>query len=110
MFGPAQGPLTMTLGKKPAVKRGGRKLRGRHLDHRPPVTSTKVRRRGRSATIRFSARDESGVRSTVVTVGKRAAKLHRHTLRLPVRKLGQVRYSSMDIYGNAEKPKRLHSR
>lgn len=69
-----------------------------------------MRRHGRGATVRFSARDESGVRNTVVTVGKRAAKLHRQTLRLPVRRLGQVRYSSMDIYGNAEKPKSLDSR
>ena len=109
VFGPAGGPLAMTLGKKPAVKRNGRRLRAHRLDHRPPVTSAKVLRRGRSAVIRFSARDGSGVRNTVVTVGRRAAKLRRQTLRLPVSRLGKVRYSSIDIYGNAEKPKRLHA-
>ena len=107
LYGPASSPLTVTLDEKVAVKRGKKTLARRGPDTRPPRTTPKLERSGNVVSVRFAARDQSGVQATIVTVGKQVAKLRRGTLRIPARKLGQVRYFSVDVYGNREKSRRL---
>ncbi len=107
LYGPAKGPLKVTLNNKIAVKQGKRTLAPHNPDTHPPRTSAKLKRSGNTVVVRFSAHDKTGVQSTIVTIGKRAAKLHHGVLKIPARKLSQVRFFSVDIYGNREKSRKL---
>jgi hypothetical protein len=107
LYGPARGPLMVTLSSKIAVRRGKRTLAPHGPDTHPPRTTAKLKRFGNTVVVRFAAHDKTGVQSTIVTIGKRAAKLHHDVLKIPARKLRQVRFFSVDIYGNQEKLRRL---
>jgi hypothetical protein len=107
VYGPAKGPLTLTLDKKIVVKRGKTTLPPHGPDTSPPRTTAKLKRSGKTVLVRFAAQDKTGVQITIVTIGKRAAKLKRGVLKIPARKLSQVRFFSVDIYGNQEKSRRL---
>ncbi len=107
LYGPAKGPLNVSLNNKIAVKRGKRTLAPHDPDTRPPRTTAKLKRSGNTVVVRFAARDKTGVQSTIVTIGKRAAKLHHGVLKIPARTLSQVRFFSVDIYGNREKSRRV---
>jgi hypothetical protein len=107
LYGPAKGPLMVTLDDKIMVMRGKKTLSRRRPDTKPPRTTAKLKRTGKTIAIRFAAHDLTGVQSTFVTIGKRAAQLRRGVLKVPARKLRQIRFFSVDIYGNREKPRRV---
>jgi hypothetical protein len=85
----------------------GRKLRASARDTRPPRTRVKVRRRGRTAVLTAKATDRSGVRATYVQVGRAKRRVWRGAIRVPVARLRSVRYGSVDVFGNAEAPRRV---
>jgi hypothetical protein len=85
-------------------------VRPRKPDKRPPKTSAEVRVRGKTALVTFKARDRSGVQATIVTLKGKRLKLRRQRLRIARSKLPKLRVFSMDVYGNAEKPKRIRRR
>ena len=66
-YGPLTGKVTIAGG---TVKRGNRTIKATRRDTVKPRTRVRVRRSGRGATLRFTARDRSGVAATMVEVGK----------------------------------------
>jgi hypothetical protein len=69
----------------------------------------KVRRRGGTAILRFTAKDASRVAVTTIRIGtKKARKVRlRRPDRVPVKQLRKLRFASVDVWGNAERPRRL---
>jgi pimeloyl-ACP methyl ester carboxylesterase len=108
-YGPLTGKVTIAGG---TVKRGNRTVKAARRDTVKPRTRVRVRRAGRGATLRFTARDRSGVAATMVEVGK--AKPKRVTRSLRIRSIPRrgvlVRYQSQDIFGNLEKVRSLRVR
>jgi hypothetical protein len=110
-FGPIKGRIKATLTRSSVrVTRNGKRVRPRKPDKRPPKTSAEVRVRGKTALVTFKARDRSGVQATIVTLKGKRLKLRRQRLRIARSKLPKLRVFSMDVYGNAEKPKRIRRR
>jgi hypothetical protein len=102
-----RGELIATAGAKPAVSAGGKAVRSANPDRKPPVTTASFKVKGSSATVRLSARDDSGVAALNVLVrGKRLA-VKRGVVRVPVKQLAALRFGSVDTFGNAEKLKEL---
>jgi hypothetical protein len=109
-FKPVRGPVVLGFkpGAAPVATRKGKALKGRAPDRRPPVTRVRVKKRGKTALLTFRARDASGVRQTLVIVGKaKPRRAGRKPIRVPAKKLRTVRYASADIFGNVEKTRRL---
>ena len=104
------GSKATLTGSSVRVTRNGKRLRPRKPDKRPPKTSAEVRVRGKTALVTFKARDRSGVQATIVTLKGKRLKLRRQRLRIARSKLPKLRVFSMDVYGNAEKPKRIRRR
>jgi hypothetical protein len=98
MYGPLAGKVTIDGG---TVKRGRRTVKPARRDTVKPRTRVRVRRSGRGATLRFIARDRSGVAATMVKVGKAKPKRVTRTLRIKRRGV-LVRYQSQDVFGNLE--------
>ncbi len=110
-FGPVKGKVEAKLtGSSVKVTRNGKGLRPHKPDKRPPKTGAKVRIRGKTALVTLNPRDPSGVQSTFVTLNGKQLKLRRQRLRIAKRKLAKLRVFSIDVYGNAEKPKRIRRR
>ena len=105
-----RGRLVVVAGERVRVRSRGRRVASRPPDRAPPRTRAKVRVRGRIAIVRFRARDRSGVRRTLVRVAGKRVRLRRGRLRIPVRRLSKVRFGSVDLFGNAERARRLHRR
>ena len=106
-YGPLSGTLTLAAGADARLRAGRKLLRPlRRADERPPRTSVRVRRRGRDAVLRFRG---SGVVATYVKVGRRAVQIVRPGRALRVRRgdLKRVRFQSVDVFGNDERPRRL---
>lgn len=102
-YGPTKGPVTVSGSD---LRARGRGLRARSPDKSPPVTRAKARKRGKKAVIRLKPTDRSGVSATYVLVGKKLQKGRKLTLKVPLRKLKKVRFYSVDVFGNKEKPKK----
>ena len=103
-FKARKGKLVMTGA---SATLNGRTLRPSPPDTKPPRTRVKVRRRGRTAVLTARATDKSGVRATYVQIGRAKRRVWRGPLRVPVSKLRSVRYGSVDVFGNAEAPRRV---
>ena len=110
-FGPVSGALAITGGAKIQATRNGRPLSRRKADRRPPVTrAVLVRRTGRFVLVRPRARDASGVRATFLRIGAQPAKPWRGPVRVRRSQIGKVRFGSVDVFGNTERPRRLRLR
>jgi pimeloyl-ACP methyl ester carboxylesterase len=105
-YGPLTGKVTIDGG---TVKRGKRTVKPKRSDTVKPRTRVRVRRAGRGATLRFTARDRSGVAATMVKVGKAKPKRVTGTLRIKRRGV-LVRYQSQDIFGNLERVRSVRVR
>jgi hypothetical protein len=109
-YGPIRGRIVARLGSSVKVTRNGKRVRGRRPDRKPPRTRAKVRFRGKRAIVTLVARDRSGVQSTVATYKGKRIKIRRQRFKIARRKLRRVLVSSVDVYGNAERPHRIRRR
>jgi hypothetical protein len=106
-YGPRSAGLVAFAGGTLAVTaRGGRAAAARAPDFTPPRTRARVRVRGSRAIVSLRAHDRSGVAATLVALGGRRLTLHRGRVSVPRRRLGSVRFSSIDLFGNVEAPHR----
>jgi pimeloyl-ACP methyl ester carboxylesterase len=110
-FGPLHGAVTLNqAGRRAKLLRGREMLAPRGADRRPPVTRARVRRGVRISTVLFRPRDASGVAATYARIGKGPARRVRRGLRLRTAALSELRFQSIDIFGNAERPRALKQR
>lgn len=109
-YGPVNGELVAKAGGTVAVTANGRSVPAEAPDTAPPVTRATVKRHGKNAVVTFRATDASGVLTTYVTVAGNRAKVIRNTLRIRTKLLRQVRYFSIDVFGNRERLRRLPAR
>lgn len=104
------GKLTIGLGKRAAVEQGGRSVRAKDRDNKPPRTRTRVQLRKGTATLIFRVADASPT-TTYVKSGKQVRTAAGRRLRLPTQRLRRgVKVLSIDAFGNAEKAKRVRRR
>jgi len=104
-IGPAGGKITATLtDTSTKFARNGKPLKPHKPDTRPPKTTAKVDVAGNTATVTLKARDPSGVEATIVTLGDKRLRLRKGRFHVAKAKLAKVRISSVDVYGNTEKP------
>jgi pimeloyl-ACP methyl ester carboxylesterase len=96
------GATAVDLGGTGAATRNGKALKPAAKDAKPPVTKATLR--GRRLTLR--ARDNTKVAATYVIVGGRARR-YRKPVKLTPKQLRSAKYASVDIWGNAEKPRRV---
>jgi hypothetical protein len=107
-YGPLSGAITVDAGAGAKIRKGGRPVRPRRrVDRRSPRTRVRVRLHGRSAILRFRATDRSAVAATFATVGNRPTKRVRRRLRLKRADLKRVRFQSVDVFGNLERPRQV---
>jgi hypothetical protein len=112
-YGPVSGALTLDAAADARIRRAGKLLTPQHrADRRPPRTRVRLRLRGRDVQLSFRATDSSGVAATHVKVGKGAAKPVRpgHPLRVKRTDLKRLRFQSIDVFGNIERPRRIPNR
>jgi pimeloyl-ACP methyl ester carboxylesterase len=106
-YEPVAGGVLKTSGKKLVLRRGGKVVRPRKKpDRKPPRTRVKVKVDGKKAILRFTAKDASGVSATYVKVGKKGRRV-RGKVTIGKGKLRKVRFQSVDVFGNIEKPRRV---
>ena len=100
------GPTSFALGGSGAVTRAGKPVKPSTVDRKAPVTRAALKRlAGGKVRLTLKARDASKVAATyVVVAGKRRA--YTKPLTLPARRLARMTYGSVDIWGNAEAPRR----
>ncbi len=101
------GSTSVDLGGAGTVTRGGRSVKRAAKDSKAPVTRGSVRHLARGKVrLTLKARDASKVAATYVAVaGKRRA--YDKPLVLTARRLAKTTFGSVDIWGNAEKPRRV---
>jgi hypothetical protein len=71
------------------------------------VTRATVKLTGKFAVVRLRATDSSGVARTVLIVGGKIVALRHGQARIKRSQLRSVRFYSVDVVGNAERPRRL---
>jgi hypothetical protein len=99
------GATTVHLGGSGAVTdRSGKALKAAARDSAAPVT----RASWRGGRLVLKARDRSRVAATFVTVGGKR-RPYSKPLRLTAKQRRSVTYGSVDVWGNAEKPRRLRA-
>jgi Tol biopolymer transport system component/pimeloyl-ACP methyl ester carboxylesterase len=91
----------------PRVRAHGHDLRKRAHDRTPPRTKARAHRRGSRTTLTLRAGDASGIRAIYVRVGRAPYRRVGRTVKVATRKLRSVRFFSVDLFGNAERPQRL---
>lgn len=106
-FGPVAGTLAVLAAKTLKVSANGHKLKARKPDHKPPRTTAKVTIEGKFAVVHVHATDASGVARTILVVGNKPVKLKHGSARINRAQLKTVRYYSIDVLGNSERPRRL---
>jgi lecithin:cholesterol acyltransferase len=107
-YGPLSGTIAIAAGAGAKIREGGKLVAPRRgADRRPPHTRARVRVHGRRAVLRLRATDRSGVAATFTSVGGRPAKRVRRILRVRRVDLNRVRFQSVDVFGNLERPRRV---
>jgi Calx-beta domain-containing protein/lecithin:cholesterol acyltransferase len=107
-YGPVSGRLTIRAAAGAVIRKGGKRVGARRrADRRPPRTRVRVITRGRRALLRFRARDRSGVAATYVKIGTRPARRVRRGLRVARKDLRRLRYQSIDVFANIERPRHV---
>jgi hypothetical protein len=110
-YGPLRGAVTLKQGRRAAkLLDAGLRVRARRSDRKPPVTRARLRRGAEVSTVRFSVRDASRVAATYARIGKDPATRVRRGLRLRTAALSELRFQSIDIFGNVERPRALKRR
>jgi pimeloyl-ACP methyl ester carboxylesterase len=104
-YGPLSGSVTVAgaAGSKIQAKQGKRTLKPAKRDRKPPKVSVKVTRRGKTATLTFKASDPSGIGAFYVTNAGQPVAVKKGVARVPVKSLSKVRFSAVDLFGNATK-------
>lgn len=105
-----RGATSFALGGSGAVSSGGKTLRPAARDKKAPVTRARLARAaGGKVRLTLKARDASKVAVTyIVVAGKRS--VYKKPLVIAAKKLAKVRYGSVDIWGNAETPRKAPRR
>ena len=85
----------------------GKRLRPSARDRTPPRTTVRRRRKGRTTILVAKARDRSGVRATFIQVGRGKRREWRKPQRVATRTLKSVRFGSVDVFGNVERPRKV---
>ena len=101
-----RGDLTAVLGSAVRVTSRGRTVRGGGADTAPPRTTARVRLRGSRAVVTLRARDATGVAAIHATLGTRRLTVRRSRVTVPAARLTQLRYFSVDVFGNFEAQRR----
>jgi pimeloyl-ACP methyl ester carboxylesterase len=110
-YGPLSGSLTIGAGADAEILKAGAVVQPRRrADRRPPTTRARVRLGRRHALVRLRARDDSGVAATTVRIGRRPATRVGGSLRVKRAALARLRFQSVDIFGNVERPRRVRIR
>ena len=107
-YGPLSGTITIAAGAGAEIRKGGKLVAlRRRADRRAPHTRVRVRLHERRGVLRFRATDRSGVAATFASVGNRPVKRVRRILRVRRTDLKRVRFQSVDVFGNLERPRRV---
>jgi hypothetical protein len=107
-YGPLSGSLTIGAGADAEIRMAGELVPPRpRADRRPPRTRARVTLHRGHALVRLSAGDDSGVAATVARIGRRPATRVRGRLRVRRAALARLRFHSVDIFGNVERPRRV---
>jgi AcrR family transcriptional regulator len=98
-----QGTMTAMLGARATLT--GDHIRQITGNVSAPVTTARVTRQGKFAIVRFSARSPVGVVRTFAILAGTPIKVSGNRIRVPLSKLRQLRFASVDELGNVEKPR-----
>lgn len=109
-YGPMKGAVTISAGRQAAVRKAGKAVKGKRADTKPPRTRVTVRRKGKKAIVSVRVRDASGAAYSYLTRGAKPLLRFKRRVKLPVAQLARARYGSVDIWGNAERPRKLPRR
>jgi hypothetical protein len=104
------GTTSLDLGGTGAVTRGGKAAKPSAKDKKAPATRASVKRvAGGKLRLTLTARDASKVAASyVVVAGSKRA--YKKPLVLTAKRLAKTTYGSVDIWGNAEKPRKAPRR
>jgi pimeloyl-ACP methyl ester carboxylesterase len=106
-YGPFTGRVDVAAGETVAISRAGREVRPAKADAQAPVTHARVKRlRGGRARVTLRARDASKIARTLVRTGRRT-RAYRRPLTVSRSDLRRLRFGSVDVWGNAEKERRV---
>ncbi len=107
-YGPLSGSLTI-IGTSGGVRvaAGRRVVKPRHPVRAPPVTRVRATVRGHRVTLRFTVRDRAGVSATYVILANKRQVVHHGRIVLYVRRRQKIGYYSVDVFGNAERPRQI---
>jgi hypothetical protein len=109
-FRSVKAPLSISTfsgGAGPLVQVKGAVLKPTSVSKQRPKTVAKVQQQGGAWVVILKGKSPNGVKATYYRIGNGKLLQYRRALRLKRSQLDKLRVYSVDLYGNAEKPRRL---
>jgi hypothetical protein len=110
VYGPLSGTLAVTAAGRATLTRDGRVIAPRRLRHPRPVTHATVTVTGSRVTVHFHVADPVGVAYTVAFLGGRRLNVRDGQVALTRTEAARLRFYSVDLLGNRERPHGLTAR